>query len=170
MAKRKILTAARLREVLHYNPDTGEFTRIVPGRRKVGRITWYGKSRNKYLAIGIDNQRYFAHRLAFLYMTGKWPTGDVDHINGNGLENWWSNLRLATRSQNNINRRTCRRNKSGYCGVRWHKGMRRWQAIFSFTYRTKNEAIKARMLMVKILAKEFAPTQNGAWPHRVSAT
>lgn len=160
MAERTILTAARLREVLTYDPVTGKFQRIRRERAKkiVGRKQT-ARAGNIYLAIGVDWDRYLAHRLAFLYMTGEWPKGDVDHINGNGLDNRWSNLRIASRSQNNINRRVGKNNKSGATGVRWHSGMRRWQAIFSFTFRTKKEAIAARNLMIRTLVGEFAPTQ-----------
>ena len=160
MAKASILTAARLREVLYYNPETGEFTRNRKERakKKVGRLNKYGSGGDKeYLAIGIDYERHLAHRLAYLYMMGEWPTVIVDHINGNGLDNRWCNLRPATGSQNNINRRVGINNKSGYTGVRWHEKMQRWQAIFSLTFRTKEEAVKARKTMMRILAGEFYP-------------
>jgi hypothetical protein len=129
-------------------------------KRKVGRLQ-VSPSGNKYLAIGVDYERYLAHRLAFLYMTDEWPKGDVDHCNGDGLDNRWDNLREATRAQNNVNRRKLdNRNQSGHTGVRWHAGMKRWQAIFSFTFKTKEEAIEARRRVVEMLAGEFAPTRN----------
>jgi hypothetical protein len=159
MAKAKILTAARLREVLHYNPKTGEFTRLVPGgKSKVGRLTHSSCSEKRYLSIGIDYQRYQAHRLAFLYMTGKWPPNLVDHKNDDPLDNRWSNLRLATFNQNNVHRhKLSRRNKSGYTGVRFHKDFNRWQAIVSLTFKTKQQAIRARRRMIHLMVGEFAP-------------
>ena len=158
MAKRRILTAERLREVLHYDPRTGVFTRVRTERakKKVGRLQ-VSRSGNSYLAIGVDYGRYMAHRLAFLYMTDEWPSEDVDHKNGNGLDNRWANLRPATRSQNNVNRRLGKNNKSGHTGVRWHQKLQRWQAIFSFTFKTKREAVEAREKVVRMLAGEFSP-------------
>jgi hypothetical protein len=71
------LTAERLREALSYNPDTGAWTWLVPTGRRVraGRIDCQGGWR-----IGLDGRYYTGSRLAFLYMTGKWPAHLVDHI------------------------------------------------------------------------------------------
>lgn len=152
MAKRSVLTAARLRELLHYNPSTGKFTRVITERakRKVGRDA------HGYLSIGVDYQRYLAHRLAFLYMTGKWPDGDVDHIDGDPSNNCWSNLRSVTRSQNNLNRhRLDARNKSGHTGVRWHEKMKKWQAICSYTFDTRDEAVAARDAMRNAVSRHM---------------
>lgn len=169
MAKNSVLTAERLREVLHYNPETGLFIRNRKDRakKKVGRLS-KNRSGNIYLSIGIDYERHLAHRLAFLYMTGQWPERDIDHINDNGLDNRWSNLRPATRSQNNVNRRVGKNNKSGATGVRWHEKLKRWQAIFSFTFATKEEAVAARDLIIRTLAGEFAPKLIEGTPHKDS--
>jgi hypothetical protein len=55
----------------------------------------------------VDGYKSYAHRLAFLYMTGSLPPADVDHVNGVRNDNRWSNLRLATRSQNMWNVKRC---------------------------------------------------------------
>ena len=76
-----MLTAKRLREALSYDPDTGVWTWLVPTGRRVragsraGRIDGHGRWR-----IGLDGRYYTGSRLAFLYMTGKWPPHLVDHI------------------------------------------------------------------------------------------
>lgn len=116
------LTADRLRELLHYDPCTGVFTRLVSlsHRTKVGDVAGVEHG-NGYLRINVDAQRYFAHRLAWLYMTGSWPTGEVDHIDGARGNNRWENLRDVTRSENNQNHRAARSDsRSGLIGVIKH--------------------------------------------------
>lgn len=105
-----LLTSERLQEKLSYNPLTGIFSRIEPGKSKVGT-----SHPNGYLQIRVDGKRYLAHRLAWLYMFGDWPSSELDHANGDRLDNRIENLRLATRSQNNGNRRSNAR--SGFKGV-----------------------------------------------------
>lgn len=120
------LTQERLKQVLHYNHDTGLFTRLGNGPDNVGSIDGWG-----YLKIQVDYKIYCAHRLAFLYMTGKWPKNQVDHINTIKLNNWWSNLREANNQQNQENIRKARKqNKCGFLGVSSLSG-NRFQATIS---------------------------------------
>lgn len=115
-----VLTQERLLEVLHYDPKTGTFTRLKSsGSTKAGASAG-GVSkgpRDGYLRIRIDGKRYKAHRLAFLYMTGKWPNGLVDHKDTNKLNNSWKNLREATNGQNKANGKTYQNNTLGIKGV-----------------------------------------------------
>ena len=78
--------------------------------------------RNGYWVICVENNRLLAHRLAFLYMTGAFPPAEVDHINGDKVDNRWCNLRPATRSQNSANRPT--KNRLGMKGVKARKNGR----------------------------------------------
>lgn len=97
MADRTILTAARLREVLHYDPDTGEFhwRRSGKGRKiKVGCIQLTNTAYTPYprLVIRVDGYLYKASRLAWLWMTDEWPKDDAHHRDDDPLNNRWLNL------------------------------------------------------------------------------
>jgi hypothetical protein len=122
------MNQARLKELLSYDPDTGEFRWLQSRyRNKVGTTAGCLYSEG-YRVIALDRKRYLAHRLAWLFMTGVWPGGEIDHINGNPSDNRFANLREATRQQNGANRRVGSNNKSGFKGVHWHKGDKRWRA------------------------------------------
>jgi len=111
-----LLTQERLKEVVHYDPETGLFTRKKDvGKYKKGEIVGYTNGRG-WLRFKIDYKHYKLHRLAFLYMTGKLPE-EVDHINGVKWDNRWCNLREATRSLNAANIKTKGNSKTGYQGV-----------------------------------------------------
>lgn len=118
MAK-NILTVELLREMLSYSPETGLFTRVLPtnngkGMGRAGYLNPIG-----YIQIGCIGKRFLAHRLAWLYVHGVMPSGDIDHINGIRDDNRIENLRDVPHSVNIENQRKARPdNKSGYMGVR----------------------------------------------------
>jgi hypothetical protein len=111
------LTQSRLKELLHYDPETGDFIRLVStnSRVKAGDIAG-GLNSDGYVMIRVDGFRYSAHRLAFLYMLGEMPEWS-DHHDLNRSNNRWSNLRIATRSQNQANQRVRQNNRLGVKGV-----------------------------------------------------
>ncbi len=119
-----LLTAQRLREVLDYDPATG----IFHWKRRSGNVAGF-HSGYGYQQIGVDGTTYLAHRLAWLWMTGSWPTADIDHADRNGMNNRFSNLRVASKSQNKINGRKYSNNTSGHRGVTWRAERQKWRAI-----------------------------------------
>lgn len=124
-----LLTAEVLRSVLNYDPETGIFTwKIRPAfRTKIGSVAGYQMTKG-YWMIGVKGTYYVAHRLAWLYVNGKWPADQIDHINGVKSDNRIVNLRQATNSQNHANAPKRSHNTSGVKGVSWHKKRRRWIA------------------------------------------
>lgn len=128
MKEKPVLSAARLRELLHYNPITGVFTRLLVfgGGRQIGDVAGF-VNKCGYRVIGVEGKKYSAHHLAWLYMTGEWPTAEhMDHKNLNKSDNRWENLREATCSQNKANIRARADNTSGWKGVTAYKG--KWMA------------------------------------------
>jgi len=113
------LTAQRLRELLNYDPETGLFaglTKRCGPKSATAGIGWIDT--NGYARISIDGRKYWAHRVAFLYMTGEWPKNDVDHIDGNPGNNIWKNLRDVPTSTNVQNvKRASKNSKTGLLGV-----------------------------------------------------
>ena len=106
-----------LKELLHYAPETGVFTRKKDkGNRKKGEVA--GTPHNHgYWKVSVNSRQYLAHRLAFFYMTGEWPKEQIDHRNRDKRDNRWCNLREATHAQNMQNCKISKNNKSGFKGV-----------------------------------------------------
>jgi hypothetical protein len=116
-----MITAERLKELLSYDPETGLWTWIVDRgpRAHAGNIA-RSKTSQGYSRIKIDGLDYSSAPLAFLYMTGKWQTDQVDHIDRDRGNNRWANLRLVTSSKNNANRSTRCDNRLGVKGVTYY--------------------------------------------------
>lgn len=91
-----------------------------------------------YLKIGIDGERYWAHRLAFFWMTGEWPKHHVDHIDGDGGNNAWGNLRDVTRSVNMQNRKRATKDSlTGILGVTFNRRRQKWVAQIALNNTSK---------------------------------
>ena len=132
------LTVERLREVFDYNQETGLFTWKVRVAKcvHIGTIAGCIEKRIGYTTIGIDKEIYFAHRLAWLYVHGRWPDQMIDHINGKKSDNRFANLRKVTPEGNSQNVfRPNRRNKSGYMGVIFFQN--KWRANISIKGKTQ---------------------------------
>jgi hypothetical protein len=97
-----------------------------------------GSKNHGYIVIQIDGTKIFAHRLAWIYMTGRQPLYDIDHINLNRADNSWNNLREATRSENKANTTPPVTNTSGVKGVSWHKHRKNWRATIKIDGKAKH--------------------------------
>lgn len=122
------LTAARLRELLHYCPETGIFTNCAPRKKiRVGEVAGTIDKASGYVILGIDRRHHYGHRLAFLYVTGTWPSQLIDHRDGDRSNNRWTNLRDEPRSINQQNMRgAAAGSASGLIGA--FKKRNRWES------------------------------------------
>jgi Demerecviridae HNH endonuclease len=121
------LSWKRLREALHYDLKIGQWTNLI-NRGSRARAGTRAGTIGRFICregghtcwrrfIGIDGKHYLASRLAWFYMTKKWPTHEIDHISTDTLDDSWANLRHATSSENRRNRRPRKDNRTGLKGV-----------------------------------------------------
>lgn len=147
------MTPEYLNSILDYNTETGELTYKIdrsPSTKK-GSKAGCISSRDKYMVIVIDGNKYFSHRIIWFMMTGEWP-GQIDHINHIRWDNRWCNLREVAHQDNHRNKPLQSNNKSGYHGVGWDKERSKWGAAIKVSgkkiqlgrFKTKEEAIQAR--------------------------
>lgn len=170
---RNNLTQERLKEVLHYDPETGVFTvkvRMNNNAPGVGEVAGCLNPRG-YRLIGVDGTQYRAHRLAWLYTEGVMPTRGMDHIDGNPDNNARANLRLAVQAQNLQNLCVPKHNTSGAVGVSWSERTQRWEVQIQVNYRCVHlgrysdftEAMEVRR-QAKAKYHPFQPVQRGETP------
>ena len=131
------MTADELRNLMAYDPNTGNFT----WKQRVAKCVQIGDlagNTNKmgYVTIGLRKKVYKAHRLAWFYTHGEWPKGLIDHVNGVKSDNRISNLRVVNETGNSENvRRPNKRNKSGFMGV--IRFQNKWRANITVNKKTK---------------------------------
>jgi hypothetical protein len=134
-----MLEHSALTSNLDYNAMTGVFTwkLATSNSVRVGGVAG-SKTKKGYSAIRILGNYCLAHRLAWFYVHGCWPDGQIDHINGNPVDNRISNLRVVSNSVNAENkRRPITGNTSGLLGVSWMAGAKKWRAQIC----VKNEVV-----------------------------
>mgnify|MGYP002266544203 CR=1 FL=1 len=126
-----MITQERLKQVLRYDPDTGDFHWLERAQgRKIDHPagTVFSRKHTCYIKIKIDGGNYRAHRLAWLYMTGEVPV-IIDHIDGSGINNKFNNFRNVESIENNRNMRKRFKTISGVFGVSPING--KWKSTIS---------------------------------------
>lgn len=158
------ITQEYLKQVLHYDRETGEFLwRAQRGCKKPGEIAGSINGQG-YRFIGFGGKLHLAHRLAWLYEFGEWPAVSLDHIDGNPGNNRIENLRECSHAENHQNRKMPSHNKSGYQGVSFANRERLWHAQIKVRgvkhslgyYKTPEEA-SAAYLRAKRTLHDFQP-------------
>ena len=166
------LTIDRVREVLSYDPETGVFRWLVAVTNGVkvdqqwGAVDAAGYRRGKFGPAQVA-----AHRMAWFYTYGEWPTGEIDHINGLRDDNRIANLRDVDRATNMQNQRVAQKgNLSGYLGVR--KNGNGWTAHLQFegkmrsfgTFKTPEEAHAAYLAAKRLHHPGFVESVTHGFP------
>ena len=123
------LGASAVRDLLDYSPETGVITRRRRSGKALAGAVAGTKNSNGHLQISINSRLYLAHRLAWVWMTGAWPEGSIDHINGIRDDNRWGNLRDVDDFLNAQNQRTAHSNSaSGLLGVHFDPRIKKFRA------------------------------------------
>ncbi len=133
-----MLDQATLKTHIHYDPETGVFTRLTCTlKHLIGPITNKPK-KDGYVYAFVEGKEYLLHRLAWLYMTGAWPKGMIDHKSRDRSDNRWHNLREATGIQQsgNLTPNLLKRSKSGIRGVRLESSGK-WMAYMKIADKSK---------------------------------
>ena len=164
MAGKEMISHSELIRVLDYSPETGQFTWKIHAstRARIGDIA--GRlNRAGYRQIRVDGRLYLAHRLAWFYVNGSWPSTDLDHRDLDKDNNRLSNLRETDDSLNGANKAPPVTNTSGAKGVqrrpnnRWRASIEHRGRWISFgTYGSKEEASEAYLAGARAIHGEFA--------------
>lgn len=129
MAK-PLIAIDELRMLLRPDFEQGRLYWISSPRRSVSAGSEAGTPLDGYVVVQILGRSYRAHRLIWALKHGRWPAGQIDHLNGVRSDNRIANLREVTTSENMQNRAEPRKgpHSSGLLGVSWHKGRQKWEA------------------------------------------
>jgi hypothetical protein len=163
-----MITQERLKQLFLYDPETGIVTNRVrrSSNSPSGAIVGTPYRGGMGLVTSVDDKLHYVHRLIWILSTGEWPH-QVDHRDGNPLNNRWSNLRECTQSQNLMNARKHRRKNpcsSKYKGVWFMKSTKKWIAEIHVNgkkrhlgcFLSEDEAAIARSQAASTLHGEFA--------------
>lgn len=144
MNRKPLPTPDELRALLRYDENSGDLfwrTRRPEmfsdenGRRNNACAIWNSRYAGKpaatttrlgYLRLSVNGKPVMAHRVAWAIKYGKWPAGDIDHINGDRTDNRIENLRVVTTQDNNKNLALRKSNSTGIHGVTMFR--KKWRA------------------------------------------
>lgn len=154
-----------LKKYLDYLPESGHFVWRMPmtkGKIKAGSVAGY-RTRRGYVTIRLKGKEYQAHRLAWFYINGVWPSEYIDHINQIKWDNRICNLREATNMQNQQNSKMPNTNTSGVKGVSWGSSIKRWRVEIRVKGKKKHIGTYKALEDAKIAAIEARKQLHGEY-------
>lgn len=145
------LTQEKLKQLIHYDPNTGIITANMPRHGIKSGDTLGYVANTGYISISLGGKSFLAHRLAWFYMNGYFPE-QIDHINHIRTDNRWVNLREVTDATNKLNTGLSKNSKTKFNGVSFMKTLNKYRAYIMIdrkhihlgVYETLEEAIQAR--------------------------
>lgn len=127
-----------MNELLCYDEATGLLHwKVSRGRVRAGDLAGTSNGRG-YIIVRVDGKIYPAHRIAWFLKTGEWPTGVIDHINRDGEDNRWENLRDVSQQENLFNKGMMESNTSGITGIRFREEYNKWYAFIGIDGKQKH--------------------------------
>jgi hypothetical protein len=160
----------KLREYILYEPLTGVmyWKKVLSNRTKPGNLCGANVDSKGYGRVCFEAKQYRAHRIAWALYYGEQAPEQIDHVNGNRLDNRIANLRAATNAENCRNAKKGKNNRSGFVGVTFHKAARKWAAgimynrkhIYLGLYEDIQDAVNARKQAEVVYFGEFAKSAN----------
>ena len=150
----RVITQEVLHKVFKYDPETGVLYNRIDrsSTAKKGEVAGSLVKTTGYWQLHFFGKVIAMHRIVWLYHHGKWPNYEIDHIDGNPLNNRIENLRDVVKRQNKLNSGKGVNNSSGCVGVSWNKKHEKWEAYIYSNYKKiklgyftdKQDAVKAR--------------------------
>jgi len=142
-----------LSKLLKYDPLTGDIYWVASGRGRIKKKPAGTKEKSGYIGIVVNGKRIRAHIIAWALHNNRWPSDQIDHVNGTKSDNRINNIREATNNQNGKNIKLKFNNKSGAAGVSYDKVNKKWRAaikcngkqIYLGRYINYDDAVSARM-------------------------
>ena len=138
------IDASILRQLVFYNPESGQFHRVRAGVPDLSQVAG-SFAGNGYVYIYVLGRSYLAHKLAWFWMTHEWPEGVIDHRNHLRSDNRWCNLRDVSRRKNALNCRLRSTNTTGFTGVQ--KSRNKYKAVAGFRHPESGKVINHHLGM-----------------------
>ena len=154
------ITQDYVKQLLEYR-DGVLYWKVSRGKAKVGAKAGY-LNQIGYFQTQVNGKLYLNHRLIFLMHHGYLPQY-LDHIDGNTLNNKIENLRAATLTQNQYNRKLNKNNSSGVKGVWWRKDIKKWRVSFKINGKEKSFGVFDNLELAEIVAQEARTKYHGAF-------